>query len=93
MSTIYRPRWGEGEYRELVEDAKAATIPYAMLLAGQAAVNNTRSAPHTAALLAILIAQASGGDPRAAAEVAWNAAWAFFPVEKDAAPHPRGVAA
>ena len=85
MSVIYRARWGEGEYRELVEDAKAATIPYAMLLAGQAAIHNTRNAPHTAALLAILIAQASGGDPRAAAEVAWNAALAFVPVGKVAA--------
>ena len=61
-------------YATLLEDAKAITIPHAMLAWRMNTTKLAPLSPVSSALLAIVIAQSTGGDPRAAAELAWNAA-------------------
>ena len=61
-------------YATLLEDAKAITIPHVMLAWRMNTTKLAPLSPVSSALLAIVIAQSTGGDPRAAAELAWNAA-------------------
>ncbi len=69
-----RPILSDEIYDGLVEDIKALTIPHAMVIAGNAYRFGGGRMAENAALLAMLIAEKSGGDMRVAAETAWNAA-------------------
>jgi hypothetical protein len=69
-----RPALTDAVYAELREDMKVLTIPHAMVIAGNAYRFGGERMATNAALLAMLIAEATGGDIRAAGETAWNAA-------------------
>lgn len=61
-------------YAGLVESVETLEIDHAMVIAGNAYRSGGYQMAENAAMLAMLIAMATGGNVRSAAQVAWDAA-------------------